>query len=75
MTEGRAPDRPAGKWLGPDGPGARLLSVIVAIMLLALASVVVFFLTWIPGHRADAVRRWQQRLDVVAEDREIAVAN
>ena len=75
MTEGGAARRSAAKWLGPDGPGARLLSVIAVITLLVLASVAVFVFAWIPGHRAEAVRRWQQRLDVVAEDREIAVTN
>jgi PAS domain S-box-containing protein len=75
MTEGRAPGRPAGKWLGPEGPGARLLSVMVAIALIVLAAFGLFVFAWMPEEHAGAVKLWQRRLDVVAQDRETEVAN
>ena len=74
MAEVRFGGRMAGKWLGPEGPGARLLSIVAVVGLLAATSVALFVLVWVPKERAEGVRRWQRRLDVVAEDRQTAIA-
>ena len=75
MAEGRAPGRPGARWLGPEGPGPRLLSLLGLISALFLISTGAFVFEWIPRERGAAVSSWQSRLDVVALDRETEVAN
>jgi PAS domain S-box-containing protein len=79
MTEARTAARAEGrrgrKWQGPEGPGVRLLSIIAVVGLLVAASVALFVFVWVPKELSEAAVRWQRRLDVVAEDRQTAIAN